>query len=259
MTRNIFPDLTHRTWLVLRRNLLVFKKTWVTNIAFNFIEPLLYLIAMGYGLGSFVPEIQGMSYIEFIAPGLIASSAMWASAAECTYDSFSRMHYRKVYHAIIATPLTVDEVVAGEILYGTFKSVLYGTVILLVISLLGLVKSPWALLVPGVLILCGLVFAELGMLWTGLVPNIDTFSYFFTLIITPMFLFSGVFFPIDGMPAPLKILAWFTPLYHIVELIRSLVAGTVNLSLLYNTIWLIAFIILFFNLPIHFMRRRLVK
>ncbi|MDN5348089.1 MAG: lipooligosaccharide transport system permease protein [Clostridia bacterium] len=250
--------LSYRLFKVFWRDFVVFRKTWLTNIMFNFLEPLFYLAAMGYGLGYYIPSIKGMSYLEFLAPGLIASSAMWAAASECTYDSFVRMRFQKTYHAIIATPLSVDEVVAGEMVFGVFKSVFYGSIILLVISILGLVRSPWALLIPFVMILCGLPFAELGMIWTGLVPKIDTFSYFFTLIITPMFLFSGIFFPLDSLPAVVQKIAFFLPLYHVVELTRALVLGQVNWNLLGHALWLLVFSAIFFYPPLILMRRRLV-
>jgi lipooligosaccharide transport system permease protein len=242
---------------VLWRNLVVLQKTWVTNMAFYFIEPLLYLSAMGFGLGVFVGEINGISYVQFIAPGIIASSAMWAAAAECTYGSFVRMHYQKVFHAMLATPLELEEIVTGEILTGVCKSVIYGSVILVVIAGLGLVASPWALLVPFVLILAGLIFAALGMIWTGLVPKIDTFSFFFTLVITPMFLFSGVFFPLESLPGIMQSLAWLMPLYHIVVIIRTLVLGEPSLFLLVHGGWLALLALLLFPIPLRLMKKRL--
>lgn len=226
---------------------------------FNFIEPLLYLGAMGVGLGAYVPSIEGLSYLQFIAPGLIASSAMWATASECTYDSFTRMRYQKVYHALIVTPISLEEIVLGEILFGTFKGVLYGTVILLVVAALGLVPSSWSLLVPPVLALSCFAFAELSMMWTGLVPKMETFSYYFTLVITPMFLFSGVFFPLQGMPSPTRQIAFFSPLYHAVELVRSLTLGQVTSILWVHILWLIGFAALFFYPPIYLLKRRLLK
>lgn len=250
--------ISYRTWRVFQRNFIVFKKTWLANIMFNFIEPLLYLGALGFGLGVFVKDIDGLPYINWVAPGLIASSAMWATASECTYDSFMRMKFQKTYHAIIATPINLDEVIVGEMLFGTFKSVLYGGVIMLVLLALGLIPSLWALLVLPVLVLAGLAIAEMAITWTGLVPNMESFSYFFTLIITPMFLFSGVFFPLEGLPAFVQALAWFMPLYHVVELTRSLVLGRVNSDLLYHVLWLVAFIVLIFKLPLYLMRRRLI-
>ncbi len=244
---------------VLARNLIVFRKTWATNLAFNIVEPLLYLAALGAGLGVMVEDIEGMSYTQFIAPGIVATSAMWAAAAEGSYDSFVRMHFQKIYHAIVATPINLEEVVVGELLYGTFKSVLSGTVIMGVIAALGLVLSPWALFTPVVLVLNGLVFSQIAMIWTGIVPKIDNFAYFFTLIVTPMFLFSEVFFPLDVLPQILQQLAWLLPLYHVVALLRALTIGLVSAELIYHVMWLIIFILLIFPLPQLLMRRRLIK
>ncbi len=242
---------------VLWRNMVVFKKTWLTNMTFYFIEPLLYLSAMGLGLGAFIGEINGTSYIRFIAPGIIASSAMWSASSESTYGSFVKMHYQKIYHAMVAAPLYIEEVVAGEILYAVFKAVIYGSIILLVITAFGLVSSAWALLTPFVLVLAGFVFALLGMIWTGLVPKIDSFSFFFTLVITPMFLFSGVFFPIDHFPGFVQAAAWFLPLYHVVVLLRSLASGDVGLFLLVHAGVLVLSIILLYPFPQRFMKKRL--
>ena len=260
--RNIFSlylALNRYAVRVFNRNMAVFKKTWKTNIAFNFIEPLLYLGAMGMGLGSFVGAINGVSYMQFIAPGMIASSAMWAAASECTYDSYVRMNHEKIYHAIVVTPINIMEVVTGELLTGTMKSVLYGTVILFVITALGLVASPFALLVPLVCFFCGIIFSELGMIWTGIVAKIDSFSYFFTLIVTPMFLFSGVFFPLSALPSFVQTVAWFLPLYHIVVLLRSLVLGQITLILLGHALWLLVFAVLLFPIPLLLMKKRLIK
>ncbi len=244
---------------VFTRNLFVFRKTWTTNLVFNIVEPLLYLAALGAGLGMMVEDIEGMSYMQFIAPGIIATSAMWAAAAECSYDSFVRMYYQKIYHAIVATPINLEEVVVGELLFGTFKSVLSGTVIMSVVAVLGLVPSPWALLIPVVLVLNGMAFSQLAMIWTGIVPKIDNFAYFFTLVITPMFLFSGVFFPLDVLPQFLQQLAWLLPLYHIVVLLRSLTMGMVEISLAFHLLWLLVFILAIFPLPQYLMHRRLIK
>ncbi len=226
-------------------------------MTFYFVEPLLYLSAMGLGLGAFIGEINGTSYIQFIAPGIIASSAMWSAASESTYGSFVKMHFQKIYHAMVAAPLEIEEVVAGEILYAVFKAVIYGTIILIVITVFGLVPSLWALLTPLVLVLAGFVFALLGMIWTGLVPKIDSFSFFFTLVITPMFLFSGVFFPIDNLPGFVQTAAWFLPLYHVVVLLRALVFGNVGLFMLIHAAILVALIIILFPFPQRLMRKRL--
>jgi lipooligosaccharide transport system permease protein len=252
------PDLSPLVFQVFWRNFVVFRKIWKANIMFNFIEPLLYLSAMGLGLGAYVREINGLPYINYLASGLVASSAMWATSYECTYGSFIRMDFQKTYHAIIATPASVADVVTGDLLYGAFKSVLYGSVILIVNLLIGIKVSPWALLLPLVLVIAGLLFAVLALTWTSLAPNFDFFNYYFTLIITPMFLFSGVFFPLEGVPQWAQYVAWFTPLYHVVELSRGLILGKITLVLWGHLAWITVLTVLLFNVPIVRIRERLL-
>ena len=253
------PEITLRFLLVLRRNLLVYSKFWRSSMMFNFIEPMLYLAALGLGLGIYIPEIEGMSYLQFIAPGLLASSTMWATSFECTYGSFIRLQVQKSYHAIITTPVSLDEVVLGDIAFGVFKSILYGSVILMVLFILGLVTSPLALLVPLVLFFSGLVFAQLSMIWTSLAPNFEIFAYYFTLFLTPMFLFSGIFFPLENLPLFAQRLAWLTPLFHTVELCRGLVSGQMPSLYMANLLSLFIFSLILFLPPLLLMRRRLIQ
>jgi len=153
----------------------------------------------------------------------------------------------------------MDDVVMGEILYGTFKGVLYGTVFLLVVAMFGLVKSPWALLTPVPLALMVMSFSVLSLIWTSIAPNYDSFGYFFTLLISPMFLFAGVFFPVDNLPAGVRFLPWCTPLYHAVEVIRPLLHGKVAWSNLADLGWLAAFVILTIRIPLTMVKNRLIQ
>lgn len=255
-----WPDLSWPlVFRVFRRNLKVFRKTWKANIMFNFLEPVLYLWAMGFGLGVYVDRIQGLPYINFLAPGLIASSAMFATAYEMTYDSFTRMSFQKTFHAMVATPVSMDDVVMGEMIYGTFKGVLYGMVFLLVNYLFGLVKSPMALLVPIPLILMALTFSILSLIWTSVAPNYDAFGYFFTIVISPMFLFSGIFFPVESLPAAVRFLPWLTPLYHAVVVIRGLVLGSFHMTELWHLGLLAALVILLIRVPLVMVKNRLIQ
>ncbi|HUW65916.1 MAG TPA: ABC transporter permease [Spirochaetia bacterium] len=253
-----WPDLSYLTWRVLGRHLAVFRRTWVVNLSFNFAEPVLYLTALGLGLGAYVRPIAGMSYLQYLGPGLIASSSMLSTAYECTYGAFVRLEYQKVYQAILATPVSLDDLVMGDILFGALKGILYGTVILIVLLVLGLVTSPWALLVPPVLAVAGMLFASLSLIWTGLFPNIESFNYFFSLIMTPLFLFSGVFFPLDGLPPFLRELAWFSPLTHVVNLTRGLVLGRLG-GLPGDFLWLVVVSVVLLPLPLRLMRRLVLK
>lgn len=243
---------------IFARHLAVFKKIWFTNVMFNFIEPLLYLTAMGYGLGSFVRDIDGLSYIQYITPGMVASSAMFAASFECTYGSFVRLHYQKTFHAMLAGPVTVRDIVAGDILYGTCKSMLFGLVILTVITALGQVQSWWALLIPLFLAIPGLAFSLLAICYTGLIENIDKFNYYITLFLTPAYLFSGVFFPIHSMPGWAQAVAWFNPIYHSVEVCRALVLGNSNPSLLVHAGVLALLAALLMPLAVKLMTKRLI-
>ncbi len=253
------PEISSRFLVVLQRNLLVYTKYWRSSMMFNFVEPMLYLAALGVGLGAYIPRIEGMSYLEFIAPGLLASSTMWATSFECTYGSFIRLQVQKSYHAIITTPVSLDEVVLGDIAFGAFKSILYGSVILLVFLLLGLVSSPLALFVPLVMLLSGLVFAQLSMIWTSLAPNFEIFAYYFTLLLTPMFLFSGIFFPVETLPLMARYLAWLMPLFHTVQLCRGLVSGQLPAGFIFNLLALLLFVLVLFLPPLLLMRRRLIQ
>jgi Nod factor-specific ABC transporter NodJ protein len=155
-----------RVW---QRNFDVYRKLYKTSLVLNFVEPVLYLTAMGLGLGAFVSSINGMPYVNFIAPGMIASSAIFAAAYECTYGTYVRMTFQKTFEAIMATPVGVDEITVAEVSWGAFKSLLYGTIIMIVIAVFGLVDSWLILAAIPVVFLGGLMFSELCVIFTSLV------------------------------------------------------------------------------------------
>lgn len=256
-------DLSHRFLYVWLRNMQVWRRFWISNLVTNFLEPFLYLLGMGMGLGRYVNGIeiagQTIPYAAFIAPGIIASSAMFNASFECTFGTFVRMVFQRTFDAIISTPVSVDEVSVGEGLYGATKSMIFGTVILLVIHIAGWVPGFHLseLLVPFAALLVGLVFASLGLLMASLVPSIESFNYYVTLFLTPMFIFSGIFFPLAGLPAWAQQVAWFTPLYHAVSLLRGLVLGGTGLWA--DALWLLALFVLIAPWPLLLMRRKLIK
>jgi lipooligosaccharide transport system permease protein len=247
-----------RAFRVWQRHAKVYTKLYLSSIALNFVEPVLYLAALGLGLGAYVKEINGVPYVNFIAPGIIASSAMFAATYECSYGTYVRMTYQKTFDAILATPVNVNDLIAGEMCWGATKSVLYGTIIMIVIAAFGLVPSPFLLLVIPLLFLSGLIFAEISLIFTALVPGIDSFNYFYTLFMTPMFLFSGIFFPIESLPAVVGKIAFFTPLYHLVNICRAFSGGT-PATALWDVAWIIAVVILLAPYSFRLLRRRLVK
>ena len=214
-----------RAFRVWQRNFTVYTKLYRSSITLNFIEPMLYLLGMGMGIGGLVQQVNGMSYVEFIAPGLIASSSMFAATFECTYNTYIRMVHQKTFDAILATPVSSTELVMGEMLWGASQSVLYGVIIIIVLVGFGLVHSSLILLSIPMLFVSGMLFAAIGIIFASVIPVIYYFNYYFTLFITPMFLFSGIFFPLEQMPEALRGVAFFTPLYHLVNITRGTAMG----------------------------------
>ncbi len=235
----------------------VFLRLWHAEAPGFVAEPIMILLAMGLGLGAYVGMVDGQRYIEFIAPGIIASYAMFSASFECTYGSFWRMEHQRTYDAIIATPLSVEDVVAGEIFWGATRSLITGSVILVVATVFQLVSSPWALLIPLLSFLAGIMFSSIAILFTSLVPSFYSFNYFFTLFITPMFFFSGVFFPLSSFPEIVQTISWIAPLTPVVHLTRALFWGEFHLNLLLALALIIVLTFFFFSISLVTMKRRL--
>ncbi len=256
------PRGAFRVW---QRNVTIFRKYWKSIMFPNFVEPLLYLAALGLGLGAFIQQggINGQSYIQFIAPGLLASNAMFAASFESTFNTFVKLKIDRIYDAIITTPVNAEDVVAGEYLWAGTRAALYGTGFLAVLTVLGsafgepLITSWWALLIPPMLLIIGIMFSVMGTLFTSLIERIDLYSYYFTLVVTPLFLFSGIFFPVEDFPAPVPQIAWFTPLYHAVNVCRELATGP-SPAVLVDLAWIVVFTLVLALVPVQIMRRRLI-
>jgi lipooligosaccharide transport system permease protein len=249
------PRMALRVW---RRNVLVFSKVWKQGLLPQFFDPLFYLLAMGFGLGTYLSHAGGHPYKEFIAPGLVASSVMWAASFETTWNIYFKMEEKRLYDAILATPVEVPDLVTGEVVWAATRAIVYGTTFLVIVAAFGLVASPWALAVPPFLALGGACFGMLGISFSALAPRVDLYSYYFTLFVTPMFLFSGIFYPFDRLPDWVGTVAWFTPLYHLVNITRSLILSPDLGTVLGNAAWLLVLTALLFVVPVRAMRRRLV-
>ncbi len=244
---------------ILRRHMIVFRRNWWSNVMMNFLEPFMYLSAMGFGLGAFVQQMDGMSYVQFMAPGMVGASAMWAATFECTYASFIRLHFQKTFHAILAGPATIGDIVLGEVLFGMVKSVVFGMVIMLVIGVLGQLQSVWSLLIPLFLLLPGAVFSLLALSYTAWVSHIDYMNYYITLAITPMYLISGIFFPANTLSLWLQYLNWFNPLFHSVEVCRALATGRIGVELWANVLVLALGTLLFCRLPGRLLAKKIIS
>jgi lipooligosaccharide transport system permease protein len=245
-----------RMW---QRNATVGRKTVATSLTPRFLEAIAYLAIMGLGLGAYLTTVDGVDYIDFIAPGVAASTVMFGAVIEATYNSFVRIHVRRVVEAVVTTPLSLADVVVGEYLWAATRAVIYGVVFLVVMAAFGLVHTPWALLAPPLFVIGALTFAVLGMAYTALVSNIEQFNILFTGIITPMFLFGGVFFPFSGLPEWAQVVGWCLPLSHLAAATRDLTLYGADLSTLANVAFLLALLVVVFPFPAARMRRTLLR
>lgn len=247
-----------RAYRVWQRNFTVYTKRYKSSLVLNFFEPIIYLAALGLGLGAYVKEIKGVPYINYLAPGLIASSSMFAATFECTYGTYIRMTFQRTFDAILVTPVNIDDLVAGELMWGASKGTFYGVIIMTVLSFMGLLESTVIVAAIPVIFISSLIFAEIAVIVSSIVPGIDSFNYFNTLFLTPMFLFSGIFFPIDSMPAIVSKIAFFLPLYHLVNICRSFSAGEVS-PVLVDIALLAVLALILLPYPFRLLRKRIIK
>ena len=220
---NLSPRCACAVW---QRNLTVYRHTYKLNLVPNFFEPVFYLLAMGVGLGSYVALGSGEPYLHFLAPGLVAAAAMNGATFETTYNSFVRMTFQRTYEGMLTTPVSVDDIVVGELLWAVTRALIYGGIFLFIVVLFGLIPPARAPLALPVIALTGAMFAALGQTFTAYVKNIEMYSWYYTMFLTPLFLFSSIFFPLEERFPPWAVkIAWLTPLYHAAGLMRAVVAG----------------------------------
>lgn len=247
-------------WIaVWRRNWLVWKRLAIPSILGNLADPLIMLFGLGYGLGAMVGGLGGSSYFAFLAGGFVASSTMYAATFESLFSAFSRMHVQRTWEGIVNAPMTLDDVLAGEWAWSATKALAAGLCMLAVVSAFGYAKGAWALAVIPVVLLLGLAFAGLGLSVNALASGYDFFSYYMTLALTPMMMLSGVFFPIEQMPAAVQAVAKALPLYHGVALVRPLLAGEYSAPMAAHVAVLAAYAMVGFYAATVLTRRRLLK
>jgi lipooligosaccharide transport system permease protein len=237
---NSLPLARPGPWDVWLRNATVWKKTWKTSLVASIGEPLLYFLGLGIGLGTLIPAVDGRPYLHYVAPGLMLSSVMYSTTIEATYGTFTKMEHQRVYASMILSPLTFGEIVLGEILWAMTKGMVSGGTILLLALAFG-IGTPWpGLLAIPLILFCALVFAALGLVVTSLAGGYDSFNYYFTLFIAPMFFFSGIFFPVARIGPWLEYVAWAFPLTHMVTLSRALL-GEGTAAVWPDLLWLAIF------------------
>jgi lipooligosaccharide transport system permease protein len=259
MNATKLPSLSLRFVPVWRRNFLVWRKLAIPSILGNLADPMIYMLGLGYGLGKLLPEVGGVSYIAFLAAGTVCFSTMNAATFEALYSAFSRMQVQRTWDAILNAPISLDDLVLAELVWAASKSFLSGTAILAVIWALGLSSSPLSLWVLPLIFLVGLSFGGLGLIVTALAPSYDFFMYYFTLFVTPMALLSGVFFPVEQLPAVFQIISTALPLSHAVQLARPLLLGHMPHDILLHVAALALYALAGFYLALVLARRRLLK
>ncbi|MFA6969991.1 MAG: ABC transporter permease [Gallionella sp.] len=253
------PQFSLRFIPIWRRNYMVWKKMAGPSILGHLADPVIYMLGLGYGLGGMLPEIGGMSYIAFLSAGTVCYSTMNSASFEALYSGFARMHEQRTWEAILNTPITLDDIVLSEMFWAASKSLLSGLAVLMVIWVLGLSHSAMALWIIPLSLLVGLCFASLGLIVTAMAPGYEFFMYYFTLVITPMTLLCGVFFPVDQLPAMLQVVSNVLPLTHAVNLARPLLNGAVPASMLADMALLAGYALAGYYVSLVLFRKRLAQ
>ena len=259
MSHYALPHFSRRFIPIWRRNFMVWKKMAGSSILGHLADPVIYMLGLGYGLGGMLPEVGGMSYITFLAAGTVCYSTMNSASFEALYSGFARMHEQRTWEAILNTPITLDDVVFSEMVWAASKSLLSGLAVLAVIWMMGLTHSMLTLWIIPLAFLVGLCFASLGLIMTALAPGYDFFMYYFTLVITPMVILCGVFFPVAQLPLWLQSVSAWLPLTHAIDLARPLMKDTLPAHALTHVTVLAAYALSGFYVALVLFRRRLSK
>jgi lipooligosaccharide transport system permease protein len=254
-------NLSYRIYYVFFRNLVSYKRFIVPTFLVSLIEPLFYLITFGIGMGAYIGYFGGKPYLYFLVPGVLVSSVMLSSTFECLYGTFVKIVHEKLYDSLIATPVSAEDVVAGDIAWAAFRGLVSGTLMLVVAAFMGVLPAsvPSLLLLLVLMVFVGILFGSLAMIVTSFAPSFDFFNYYTELIITPMLFFSGVFFPLDKFPAWMKSLASFIPLTHAVNISRAVFTGIYDRGLIFSFLYIFVLEVIAFYIGIKSMKRRLIK
>jgi lipooligosaccharide transport system permease protein len=239
-----YPPFLTRILSVWYRHYSVYTKSLISNGLPPFLEPLIFIVGIGLGMSRYIHEMAGVSYLMFMATGLPMTSAMYTAAFECSYGTFIRLEFDKVYDGMLSSPLSVSDVLLGEVLWAGTKGLFFSFAVVLVLSCFGFIPLPAGLLAPFVGFITGVMFAALSLAITSFVSNINHFNFYFTGILSPMFFFSGVIFPIENLPTVLRYAAEVFPLTHVVRITRDLSFWEFSPAMLYSLLYIAAFTVL---------------
>ncbi len=261
--RAILRNVSLRSFRVWQRDVDVYLTNWKTEFLPPLSEPILYVFAFGFGLGSLIHKVdyegRELTYLRFMAPGIVAVAIMFWSYFETTYSSFVRMYYQRTFDAILATPLLVEDVIMGELLWGATKALIASTIMLGVLGILGLVAWPAGLWVIPLSIVAGVLFSALGLVITSITKNISTFNLPMFLMVMPMFMFSGTFFPVSILPKWALWIAWCLPLTHVSYLVRAAVLGWTRGQLVLSALYILVLAAVLSAMALRLMKRRLIQ
>lgn len=236
------PSFISRIISVWYRHVRVYSRHLISNALPPFLEPLIFLIGIGLGLGKYIDTMDGIPYLEYLASGLLMTAAMFTASFECTFGTYIRLEFDKVYDGMLASPLTARNLMVGEMLWAGTKGFVFTVSVLVVVTAFGTVPIGWSLLTPFVGFLTGVLFGALGLVITSFVKSINHFNFFFTGLLSPMFFFSGVVFPVENLPRAIRPISEVLPLTHPVRLTRGLALGTSNPLWWFDLLYMVVFI-----------------
>jgi lipooligosaccharide transport system permease protein len=252
------PKLGARLFSVWHRHMRVYTRNLVSNGLPPFLDPVIFLVGIGLGLGRYIATMDSLPYLVFLATALPVTSAMFTASYECTFSTFVRLEFQKAYDGMIAAPVTISDLFVGEILWAGSKGLFFSACVVLVISLFGAIPIPMGLLAVPVGFLTGAMFGALSLLVTSFVGNINHFNFYFTGLLSPMFFFSGTVFPLDSLPRGLRLFAELLPLTHAVRLARSLAITRLSPVLFADLAFLVVLTLVAGHFAIRRLRRRIV-
>ena len=253
------PSLRWRLSSVWYRHMRVYTRNLISNGLPPFLEPIIFLLGIGLGLGRYIAEMEGVPYLVFLAAALPSTSAMFTSAYECTFGTYVRLEFQKAYDGMVAAPVTVGDLFVGEILWAGSKGLFFSACVVLVMALAGALPMPAGLVAVPIGFLTGAMFGALSLLITSFVKTINHFSFYFTGILSPMFFFSGVVFPVKSLPEVIQPVAWLMPLTHCVDLVRAFCTGQFRPVLWLNLLYILVVSALTGYFAIRRLRRRLIQ
>jgi lipooligosaccharide transport system permease protein len=252
-----------RSRRLVERNIMVYRHQWIIILSGVF-EPIFYLIGIGVGVGGFVDAVpladgRVVSYVAFVAPALLATAAMNGAVFETIFNVFFKLNYAKTYDGVLATPMGITEIALGEMLWALTRAALYALAMFVIMLIAGLILSPWGVLMVPASLLVAAAFSAAGLAGTSYLRTVNDFDVPMGLIVMPMFLFSGTFFPIEFYPEPIQWFMQATPLYHAISLIRGLSTGLMGIAQLWDFVYLVVFFTICIWIAMRQMERKLIK